>query len=354
MNCIALKVKGFKYFREEEGLASMQSNIQRTLILEGLDCAHCASEIEEEVGRINGITNASLNFATKMLSIEAAHNDGIDDILKSAESIIKKHEPKVIVREKSFIKPEKKVLLLAGLGCANCAAKIEKEIASLPGVKSASVDFVSKKLTIETGNKRDTQKIIDQAKNIVQQIESGIQVTENKEEEREAEKNNRIPKKQIILFILSSALFGIALLVNPPFWFRFGMFSASYVLVGYEVIFRAGRNILKGKVFDENFLMTIATFGAFAIQEFPEAVAVMLFYNIGEFFQQIAVNRSRRSIGALMDIRPDFANLKIGGETKKVSPEEVQIGDIILVKPAKKYPWTAKSSRARPCSIPRR
>lgn len=112
--------------------------------------------------------------------------------------------------------------------------------------------------------------------------------------------------------------------------------------MGGEVVLKAAKNIVRGQVFDENFLMSVATIGAFAIQEFPEGVAVMLFYQVGELFQDIAVNRSRRSIKALMDIRPDYANLKIGDEEKTVSPEEVKIGDIIIVKPGERVPLDGK------------
>ncbi|WP_410745999.1 HAD-IC family P-type ATPase, partial [Clostridium neonatale] len=120
------------------------------------------------------------------------------------------------------------------------------------------------------------------------------------------------------------------------------LYLISYVLVGGEVVLGALRNIRRGQVFDENFLMGIATIGAFAIGEYPEGVAVMLFYQVGEMFQDMAVNRSRKSISALMDIRPDFANLKINGDIKKVDPEEVSIGDIIVVKPGEKVPLDGK------------
>ena len=316
----------------------MGNGISRNLVLEGLDCPNCAAIIEEEVSKLEGVASASMNFATKTLSIEVAANDNMDNVLRLTEAIVKKHEPKVIVKEKVLSRPDKKVLLLVGLGCANCAAKIEKEVNNIVGVKSASVDFVSKKLIIEIGNKHETQRIIEQATRISQQIESGIQVVDSEYKGKQPKAENDMPKSKIIRFILGSALFCIALLVKLPFWFGFALFFVSYLLVGIEVVLKAVRNILRGKVFDENFLMTIATIGAFAIKEFPEGVAVMLFYQIGEFFQHIAVNRSRKSIGALMDIRPDFANLKIGDEIKKVSPEEVGIGDIIVVKPGEKVP----------------
>ncbi len=116
------------------------------------------------------------------------------------------------------------------------------------------------------------------------------------------------------------------------------IFLAAYLIVGSDVILQAAKNIIRGQVFDENFLMALATIGAFAIGEYPEGVAVMLFYQIGELFQGMAVNRSRRSITALMDIRPEFAYLKVGDDLRKVSPEEVAIGDVIVIKPGEKVP----------------
>ncbi len=125
------------------------------------------------------------------------------------------------------------------------------------------------------------------------------------------------------------------------------IFLISYVLIGGEVVLRALRNILKGKIFDENFLMSAATIGAFAIGEYPEGVAVMLFYQIGEAFQNLAVNRSRKSIAALMDVRPDYANLKIGDRLERVTPEEVGVGDIIVVKPGEKIPLDGRIIEGR-------
>jgi len=130
----------------------------------------------------------------------------------------------------------------------------------------------------------------------------------------------------------------LALFFKFVFWIELVLFLGSYLLIGGEVVYRAIRNIKRGQVFDENFLMFLATVGAFAIQEFSEAVAVMFFYQIGEFFQDMAVNHSRKSINALMDIRPDYANLKEGEFTRRVSPEEVQEGQVILIKPGEKVP----------------
>lgn len=146
-------------------------------------------------------------------------------------------------------------------------------------------------------------------------------------------------KKEVIKVVIALILFLISLII--PFenaWINIGIYIISYLIVGLDVLIEAIKNIFKGEVFDENFLMTIATIGAFAIGEYPEAVAVMLFYQVGEMFQSYAVDKSRKSIASLMDIRPDFANIKKNGSIEKVSPDKISIGDIIIVKPGEKVP----------------
>ena len=146
-------------------------------------------------------------------------------------------------------------------------------------------------------------------------------------------------KKKGIKIIIAFILFLIALIVKfNNEWINNIIYIISYIIVGFEIVKEAIENIAKGKVFDENFLMTIATIGAFGIGEFPEAVAVMLFYQVGELFQSYAVDKSRKSISNLMDIRPDYANVERNGELQKVDPKDVKIGEIIVVKPGEKVP----------------
>lgn len=146
-------------------------------------------------------------------------------------------------------------------------------------------------------------------------------------------------KKETIKIIISFVLFLISLIIHfENEWINIGIYIISYLIVGLDIVLKAIKNIFRGEVFDENFLMTIATIGAFIIGEFPEAVAVMLFYQVGELFQSYAVDKSKKSIASLMDIRPDFANIKKDGKVVKVNPEEVNIGDIIIVKPGEKVP----------------
>ena len=146
-------------------------------------------------------------------------------------------------------------------------------------------------------------------------------------------------KKRAIKIIVAFILFVAAMVINVSnVWINNILYIISYLIVGYDIVLKAIRNIFRGKVFDENFLMTVATIGAFGVGEFPEAVAVMLFYQVGELFQSFAVDRSRKSISSLMDIRPDFANLVKEDSIEKVDPDEVSIGDIILIRPGEKIP----------------
>ena len=149
--------------------------------------------------------------------------------------------------------------------------------------------------------------------------------------------------KRLWRIIIGAAVLATAVLLNlNNEWLQIALFIISYIIVGGDVVKRAVKNISKGQVFDENFLMSIATIGAFFIGEYPEGVAVMLFYQVGELFQSYAVGKSRKSIASLMDIRPDYANVKKGDELVKVDPDEVQIGDIIVIKAGEKIPLDGK------------
>lgn len=146
-------------------------------------------------------------------------------------------------------------------------------------------------------------------------------------------------KKKLTKIIIALILFIFSMVIKfENVWINNAIFVTSYIIVGFEIIRKALRNIIRGKVFDENFLMSVATIGAFGIGEFPEAVAVMLFYQIGELFQSYAVDKSRKSIASLMDIRPDYANVYRNGKVEKVNPDEVKIGETIVVKPGEKIP----------------
>jgi len=246
----------------------------------------------------------------------------------------------------------KREFILEGLGCVNCANKIEAQCKKIDGVVDASINFISKNLVIEFQSEDKVLKGVDETKKIVKRIEPGVRFIAKDEKvvkqideghnhghehghTHEDEGNN---KNRIIRFSVGVVFFIIALIFKLEYFVEFALFFISYLLIGGEVLIVAVKNILRGEVFDENFLMSLATVGAFSIGQFPEGVGVMLFYRVGEFFQDIAVNKSTKSISALMDIRPDYANKKMKNEIVKVDPEEVHIGDIIIVKPGEKVP----------------
>lgn len=243
----------------------------------------------------------------------------------------------------------KRKLVLEGLDCANCALKIENGVQKIEGVSACSVNFANKTLTIEIASDR-TDDILEQTKKKIRKLEPGIEVLESGETEaaddhghgHSHEHGAQSIKIMVARLIAGVAIGAAAYALSLSRELELILFIASYLIVGGDIVFKALKNIVRGQVFDEYFLMSIATVGAFVIGEYPEGVAVMLFYQIGELFQSIAVNRSRKSIGALMDIRPDFANLKTGTEIKRVNPEEVRIGDLIVVRPGEKVPLDGK------------
>lgn len=231
-------------------------------------------------------------------------------------------------------------LELNGLNCAGCAAKIEKLSKEIDGVENANLDFVSKKLKVNVKVNDKSSTITEEIKKIVNKLEPHVVVIDKTEghEEHHDHGHGEINKNEIIKLLLGGVLFILPLLLYLEGTPRLLVYILSYLVVGYEVIIRAAKNIFAGIPFDENFLMTVATIGAFIIGEYPEGVAVMLFYQVGEMFQGMAVNHSRRSISSLLDIRPDYANLEKNNEIIVVNPKEIHVGEIIVIRPGEKIP----------------
>lgn len=236
----------------------------------------------------------------------------------------------------------KKVYILQGLDCPNCSAKIEKEIGIIKGVKSSEVNLMKQTLTIEADSS-SLPKIEKQIIAIVHKHEPEVAVSAQTADQCGcAEKEGDDDRIMSVRLIIGAAIYAACLAINAfftlPLWLELSLLCIAYVILGGDIIIKALKNIAKGQIFDENFLMSISTVGAFVIGEYPEAVAVMLFYQIGEFFQDTAVRRSRKSISDLMDIRPDIATVFHNGEWVGVSPEQVNVGDTILVKPGERIP----------------
>lgn len=269
------------------GIFMSEEKKRHEWILEGIDCANCANKIENGVSKIAGVTNSNANYMTKTLSFDVDKQKE-KNILPIIKLKINKLEPDVTLLSKSD---------------------------KLPIGKNG----------LPTAEYKET---------------SQLEEPHHPHEHSHVESN---VKKTISRLVISLMLLLVANFVPMNELLSLGLFVVAYLVAGYDVVWRAIKNMFNGQLFDENFLMTIATISAFYIQEYPEAVAVMLFYQVGEIFQGVAVNRSRRSIADLMDIRPDYANLKLAdGNTKSVAPDTIRVGDTIVIRPGEKVPLDGK------------
>ena len=236
------------------------------------------------------------------------------------------------------------VYRLQNLGCANCAAKMEHKINALPEVEAAVITFATKKLVVASDKQENLLPVLQK---ICASIESEVVVVP---EETAAVKNEKksffTENKSDILAIGSGAvLFAAGIItehiVSEPV-VHAALFVAAYLILGLEIVWKAFKNLKNGRLFDENFLMSVATIAAFAIGDFAEAVGVMLFYRVGEFFEDVAVERSRSQIMDAVDMRPEVVNLVRGGEVSEIPAKDAKAGDIILIRPGDRIPLDGK------------
>ena len=239
----------------------------------------------------------------------------------------------------------KVVLLLKGLDCPNCSAVIENAAKKMAGVESADLNLLKQQLNIFFKDDAEQQVVIDKITKLVGSLEPHVMVRELSakiENETVVETESETKFSKDVVKLIAAAVVYVAAILMQKFGVGeilvFAIYLLALVVSGGEVIWTAVKNIAKGRVFDENFLMSVATIGAFIIGEYAEGVAVMLFYQVGELFQSYAVGKSRKSIAELMDIRPDYANLKVGETYQKVAPEQVILGDVIQVRTGEKIP----------------
>ena len=320
--------------------------VTKVYLLKGLDCPNCSAKIEKEVGELDGVTSSTVNLMNQTLTVQAGTSVATS-LLDTVTTIVHSHEPDVEVSEKT--EPAvTKVYLLKGLDCPNCSAKIEKEVGELDGVTSSTVNLMNQTLTVQAGTSV-AASLLDTVTTIVHSHEPDVEVSEKqleatapvKKDEKAAVYNDE-DKKRTIRLAVGAVVYAIGMALTVfaklPTLAELAFLIVAYVILGWDVVWQAVKNITRGQVFDEHFLMSVSTIGAFAIGEYPEAVAVMLFYQVGEFFQSLAVKRSRKSISDLMDICPDSATVKRNGVLQVVSPESVAVGEIIVVKPGEKIP----------------
>ncbi|MGL4913277.1 MAG: heavy metal translocating P-type ATPase [Romboutsia sp.] len=323
------------------------SLIKKEIILGGLNCAHCAEVINEKVSKLEEVESSNLNFINKKLTVNIIEDSNEEEIINKIIDIINSTEPGLKIEVLSNSKNIKREIILGGLNCAHCAEVINEKVSKLQEVELANLNFINKKLSLEIKKSSNEKEVLDKVIGIINDTEPGLDIQINYEKSKntssikQEEVKSDVDKKDLIKLIIGAVVYVFGIYQTATgFESQFSnlIFIMAYIIVGGEVLLKALKNAVKGRMFDENFLMSIATVGALAIGELPEAVGVMLFYKIGEFLQGMAVGKSRKSITALMQIRPDSANLKVGSELKVVSPEEVSIGDIIVVKPGEKVP----------------
>ena len=356
------------------------------LLLKGLSCANCANKIENKVNNIKSVKEAVVNFATSTLTIEFSGEYKKEELINKVKEIVKSIEKDVVVEElkdslklptnaiskcedgvcilndnigiNSKITNNSNKILLKGLTCANCANKIENKVKNLDSIKNATINFATTTLIVELNQGNKIEEVFKEISKIVKSLEPDVEV-ELKNEVKRSKKNRTIlndtnninelvaedEKKTIVSYIKENISlfigmigFIMAVLLKSYPLIAFILFVATYLIIGKNVLITAANNILKGEVFDENFLMGIATLGAFAIGEYPEAIAVMLFFEIGEAFQKYAVERSRKSISSLMNIRADYATIFEDGNEIRVAPEDVEINETIIIKPGERVP----------------
>ncbi len=339
--------------------------------LSGLDCANCTQKIEDRLNQEEHIENCTISFATGIMTFNS-EQDGIE---KRVSEIISQMEPEVTMQNMSCncqnhdhshvhqhhdddcdcghhhhddhchcghhhdhpAMPVRNIdggikLHIHGLDCANCALKVENEIKKQPFIEDAVINFSTETLVVKT---TDSHDLVDKIQKAVDSVEEGVIVSLKKSEVKYTKPKLFVFKDNIEL-IEGIIIFVGAMMTSG--WFSVFLYIFAYLLIGYKVILKALKNLGRKDFLDENLLMCLATFGAIALQDYGEAIAVMLFYAIGEIFQGYAVNKTRNSISSLMNVKSDYANLQLEDEMIQVPPEDVQIGQTVVVKVGEKVP----------------
>lgn len=358
-------------------------------IINGLDCANCAQKIEDKLNKLKDVKEAVIQFATSTLFIECEEIFSEDKIL----AVIRSVEPSATISSKErksghhhhqhhehkheececghhhehhehkheecgcghhhehhehkheecgcghhheHVHIEERHLdhamsfSIKGLDCANCAMKVEKRINELEYVEEAVLNFSTETLLVKSSE----VDLLDKLQKVIDSVENGVVLSQSKvvyEKPKLFDAKKHANLLSGIIVYIASMVLGDSVLALVGF-------VVAYLLIGHEVLKKAFRNILRKEIFDENFLMCIATIGAFIIGEYSEAVAVLLFYSIGEVFQAYAVNKTRGSISELMDLKSEFANVLIDSEVVSMNPEDVHVDDVIVVKVGEKVP----------------
>lgn len=270
-----------------------------------IDCANCARKVEEGLNATSGVESASFNFSKGKLTVVSTLSD--QEIISRCKDIEDDIE---------FLSKMNDYTFFVEIDCAECARKVEQALNSNGNVESATFDFPKGRLKVRT------TLTVEEVKDFCLDVEDDMKFDVKEKKELDI---------ALIRIILALVLFVLGEVLSIPF-----ISVISYLIVGYDILFKAIRNIFKGKVFDENFLMAIATIGALFISSYEEAAGVMIFYQVGEYFQQKAVGKSRSSISALMDLTPDVCSVIENDEIKSMRCEDVKVGTLLQIKPGEK------------------
>ena len=322
--------------------------VKRVYILKNLGCANCAAKMEYKIKELPGVTYANVSFATKQLRLSAADHEALLPLIQKICTSIES-DVEVIPRDKrpEVGKDSSRTYLVQNLDCANCGAKIERALNAMPEIDSAVLTFTTKKLQVKAVN---YDGLLAKMQAVTDSVEEGVLLVEAHTKPSLAPELEERKKAGGILSSLSEkeslleiALGGVVFIITEwlgliPEAYHMYCLIFAYILLGGRIVLTALKNILKGNVFDENFLMTVATLGAFAIQAWEEAVGVMFFYRVGEYFEQRAVEKSRGQIMDAVDMRPEVVNLLVGEEVKVIPAEDVHVGDILLVRAGDRIP----------------
>ena len=300
----------------------------------GIDCADCAAELAEEIRKIEGVLSADIHFLQQKLYF-ACDEEKHSVIEQKVFDIIHDDEPDAVI---TALSEETKHLFkfnIKNIDCADCANKIAEKAMEIEGVEHAEADFMHAILRVQFATSEYT-RIENALREMIARLEPDVEFSRYFAEQKSETEKDYSTQIMMARLVLGAILFGLSFVLS-------GIASnistlVAYIILGYDVIYKAFNNLRRGNILDEHFLMTIATFAALYLSDWKEATGVMLFYQIGEFFQDLAVDHSRKSIASLMDIRPDYASVQSGTEFIKVDPTEVQIGEIIQVKPGERIP----------------
>ena len=319
---------------EEHHHASTPKSECIVYVMKNIDCANCSAKIEKKIQELPEVDDCILTFATRQLRVYSSEGT---KLLPKMQAIADQIEPGTIIE----VRPKNPkavctVYVMKNIDCANCSAKIEKKIQELPEVDDCILTFATRQLRVYSS---EGTKLLPKMQEIADQIEPGTVIEIREEGKPSSDTHDDKHDHDIPELLAGAALFIIGELLShsmPPV--SIGCFVIAYLILGREVLLTALKNMKSGHVMDENFLMSVATIGAFAIGEFGEAVGVMLFYRVGEAFEHRAVEKSRSQIMEAVDLRPETVLLDENGTVREIPADSAAVGNIVQIRPGDRIP----------------